>query len=165
MVFVQSGRFLMGSQTGDPDERPIHEVELGPYWIGKYAVTQGLWGKTVGKLPGKIHTVNDRLPLVEVSWYEAVGFCNTISRAEGLECCYSIVGRIVEWKRTAEGYRLPTEAEWEYAARGGWTVEETLYSGSNNLDEVAWYLGNSGKGIHPVGGLAPGKWTPFYAAD
>jgi len=154
-VLIQDGRFLMGSESGDPDELPVHEVELGRFWIGKYTVTQGLWKRVAGKLPEKTRAQDARLPLVEVSWYEAVAFCNALSRDQGLECCYESSGKIVEWKKTSDGYRLPTEAEWEYAARGGTTSRGTLYSGSDNLDEVAWYLGNSGRETHPVGTKGP----------
>jgi len=84
-----------------------------------------------------------------VSWLEAVKFCNALSELEGLTPAYRISGDTVTWNREAAGYRLPTESEWEFAARGGGSH---LYSGSNDLDTVGWYGSNSGMTTHDVGG-------------
>jgi formylglycine-generating enzyme len=110
-------------------------------------ITQGLYQKVMGKNPSPFKGVN--LPVVMVSWYDAVAFANKLSKMEGREMCYEINGKDVQWtNKDCKGWRLPTEAEWEYAARGG---ENFKYAGSNNADEVAWFAENSMDKIHNVG--------------
>ena len=159
-VSVPSGSFMMGALEGDKEaygnEKPRHNVTLSRGMsVCAYACTQALYEKVMGKNAshhkGSIH------PVVEVSWCDAVLFCNRLSALEGLEPCYELPepfentmkwSQKVIWNREANGYRLPTEAEWEYCARGG---EEHLYSGSDDIDEVAWYDGNSNHETHGVG--------------
>ena len=146
MVQISAGEFMMGAleddKSADDDERPRHQVTLTrDFLIGKYQVTQALWESVMGSNPSEFKGVNS--PVENVSWFEVVEFCNKLSELEGLEPAYTINGENVTCNWSAKGYRLPTEVEWEYSARGG---EYHKYSGSNNSDEVAWYSSNSYKG-------------------
>lgn len=152
MVFVKGGSFQMGSDDGRDNEKPIHSVTVSDFYIGKYEVTQKEWKAVMGSNPSRWK--GDNLPVEKVSWYDAVEFCNKKSEKEGLQKCYSGSGKNITCDFTKNGYRLPTEAEWEYAARGGIESENPnsrLYSGSNNIDDVAWYDSNSGRKTHQVG--------------
>ena len=144
MVYVQGGEFVMGAtpeQTGArDDEKPAHKVKLSTYCIGKYEITQAQYQAVMGENPSSFK--GDDLPVEQVSWLKAVEFCNKLSALTGHK------------------YVLPTEAQWEFAARGGVKSKGYLYSGSNDINEVAWYMENSGvkdtlKGgsTHPVGTL------------
>ena len=135
MVKVEGGTFLMGAteeQGNDAfdNEKPVHELTLDDYYIGETEVTQELWKAIMGNNPSDWE--GDNLPVEEVSWGDAQKF---IKKLNGV---------------TGRTFRLPTEAEWEYAARGGKNSKEYKYSGSNSIDEVAWYEGNSGDKTHPV---------------
>ncbi len=151
MVLVPAGTYMMGSNNGDSDEKPVHQVTISKaYYMGKYEVTQAEWVKIMGHNPS--NWKGDTLPVESVSWNEAVEYCNKRSLAEGLMPCYSSNGSTIYCNFSANGYRLPTEAEWEWAARGG--GKDLLhydYSGSNNVGTVAWYTDNSGGRTHPVG--------------
>jgi len=149
MIFVQGGTFQMGSNSGDSDEKPIHTVTVSGFYIGKYEVTQKEWKEVMGNNPS--NWKGDDLPVEKVSWYDAVEFCNKKSKAEGLTPCYSGSGKNIKCDFSANGYRLPTEAEWEYAARGGNKSNGYKYSGSNTIGNVAWYDSNSNKKTHTVG--------------
>ena len=149
MVRVSAGEFMMRrmSMWSYDDEKPRHKVRLTrDFFIGKYAVTQALWESVMGSNPSKFKGANR--PVEQVSWFDVVDFCNKLSKREGLELAYMVNGKTVICNWNAKGYRLPTEAEWEYSARGG---EYHKYSGSNKVDEVAWYDDNSGDETHPVG--------------
>ncbi|NMF57697.1 SUMF1/EgtB/PvdO family nonheme iron enzyme [Pseudanabaena yagii] len=135
LVKVPAGKFMMGSDEYD-NEEPIHEVQLKEFLIGKYAVTNAQWQsvmKTKGSTNCDKKFQRDLRPVVGVSWHDARAFCKKLSQQIGREV------------------RLPTEAEWEYAARGANQSKGFIYAGSNNLDEVAWYRDNSGSVTHPVG--------------
>ncbi len=150
MVFVRGGTFQMGSNDGDSNEKPVHSVTLSDFYIGKYEVTQKEWQEVMGNTPSNFK--GDNLPVEKVSWYDAVEFCNKQSDKEGITRCYSGSGKNITCNFNANGYRLPTEAEWEYAARGGNNARYYKYSGSNTVGNVAWCEENSGKKTHPVGG-------------
>lgn len=143
MVKVEGGTFKMGSTNND-----IHQVTLDAFYIGKFPVTQREWEVVMGSNPSGFKGT-DR-PVERVSWYEAVDFCNALSKREGFEECYKIDGANVVLDVHAIGYRLPTEAEWEYAARGGNKSRGYTFAGSNSLGEVGWYEDNSGKTTHSV---------------
>lgn len=137
MVYVSGGSFTMGAtpeQGSDAydDEKPAHQVSLSGYYIGAYEVTQGQWEKVMGSNPSSFKK-GDNYPVENVSWEDAQAFCRELIR------------------RTSKRYVLPTEAQWEYAARGGNRNERAKYSGSDVVDVVAWYDGNSGSSTHPVG--------------
>jgi formylglycine-generating enzyme required for sulfatase activity len=160
MVRVPAGTFMMGSNGGDDDETP-HRVTISKaFYIGKYEVTQKEWrdvmGTTVRQQQDKaaynfgLAGEGDDYPMYYVSWLEAVEYCNRRSEKEGLSPAYTVSGSAVTWNRGANGYRLPTEAEWEYAAKGGGSGTYD-YAGSNDADSVAWYSSNSGNSTHPVG--------------
>ena len=155
MVRVPAGDFMMGALDDDGDafdeEKPRHKVTLTrDFLIGQYAVTQALWDSVMGSNPS--HFKGATGPVEYVSWFEVVFFCNKLSEKEDLEPVYTIYGHVVSCNWDAKGYRLPTEAEWEYAARGG---EYHKYSGSDNVDEVGWYTKNSGRRTRPVGHKKP----------
>jgi len=128
MVWVPSGTFMMGSPSGESGryeyEGPVHRVTLDGFWIGKFAVTQSLYEEIMGKNPSRFEG-EDR-PVERVSWDDAMEFCGKLSSLTG------------------KPFTLPTEAQWEYAARGGSLSKGYKYSGSNNLDDVGWYDENSG---------------------
>ena len=142
MVYVSGGTFTMGatSEQGSDawgDEKPTHSVTLSSFYLCKYEVTQALWRAVMGNNPSWFEGNN--LPVEWVSWDDCQTF---ISRLNNL---------------TGKNFRLPTEAEWEYAARGGNRSRGYKYSGSNTLSDVAWYDGNSGIEIHPVGTKSPNE--------
>jgi len=153
-VRVEGGTFQMGSNNGKDNEKPVHTVKITGLYMGKYEVTQKEWTAVMGSNPSEFK--GDNLPVENVSWYDAVEYCNRLSEKEKLTPAYTINGTNVTWNRNANGYRLPTEAEWEYAARGGnGSPGNYTYAGSNNVDEVAWYDKNSVGSTQEVGAKKP----------
>ncbi len=119
------------------------------FYIADTEVTQALYKSVTGENPSRFNG-GDLRPVEQVSWYDAVEFCNRLSEMKGLEKCYSGSGEDIECDFTKNGYRLPTESEWKYAAKGGDKSKGFKYSGSNDIGEVAWYDGNSSGETHPV---------------
>jgi sulfatase modifying factor 1 len=156
MVLVEAGSFEMGSETGYADEQPVHTVRVTrPFLIGRYEVTFEEYDRFCGEAgkarPDDRGYGRGKRPAMGADWYEAAAFCNWLSQKQGLAPCYSGAGKSTTCDFSAGGYRLPTEAEWEYAARGGQQGRGTTYAGSDNPDEVGWYAANSDGETHPVG--------------
>jgi formylglycine-generating enzyme required for sulfatase activity len=153
MVSVPAGKFLMGSADGQPDERPPHEVTLDAFLIDRAEITQEQFGKVV--LGNPSHFKGPDRPVEQISWAEAARFCNERSKREGLEPCYN---DDAECNFKASGYRLPTEAEWEYACRAGATSDYYFGPDPQRLAEHAWYGENGAKTTHPVAAKKPNAW-------
>ena len=140
-VLINGGTFKMGSPAGEDwrsNDETQHLVRVAPFYMAKYEVTQKLWREVTGKNPSNFS--GDNLPVESVSWLEAVEFCNALSHRDGRTPAYTVAdgGATVTWNRAANGYRLPTEAEWEYAARAGTTTP--FYSRKvPGADEVNFY--------------------------
>lgn len=151
LILVEAGTFKMGSNDGESDEKPVHSVTISKdFYIGKYEVTQKQWKAVMDSNPS--HFEGDNLPVEKVSWYDAVEFCNKLSQKEGLSLYYIISGKKVTTNIKSNGYRLPTEAQWEYAAKGGNKSRSYKYAGSNSVDNVAWYSKTTkNKVTKPVG--------------
>jgi len=154
LVTIPAGRFTMGNARGAADEQPPHEVELGSFLVDKYEVTQDLLAKL--EFPNPSHFKGDRRPAEQIRWTDAALICNARSRAEGLEPCYDEATFACNFD--ASGYRLPTEAEWEYAARAGSSEDEPLEAPLPRLDQQACYAGNSGQQTDVVGKRRPNAW-------
>lgn len=149
MTKVAGGSFLMGSISGYSSEEPVHEVTVDSFYMGTYEVTQDIYEEVMGTNPS--YWKGAKLPVEQVSWYDAVAFANALSRKDGLEEVYTINGETVSCDWSKKGYRLPTEAEWEYAARGGAKSQGYTYAGSNTVGDVAWYNNNSEDMTHDAG--------------
>ncbi|MBX7240116.1 MAG: formylglycine-generating enzyme family protein [Bacteroidia bacterium] len=144
MIAIEKGAFYMGSEEGNKDELPVHSVWTDNFYLSKYEVTVGQWkiycketGRESVLFPGGSSDWNNDLPVSGVTWYEATDFCKWLSEKTGLN------------------YRLPAEAEWEYAARGGNLAENKRYSGGSDANQLAWYNENSMLMAHPVGMKKP----------
>lgn len=178
MIYVEGGTFTMGDTRGEGfrRERPVHEVTLSSFYIAKYPVTQAEWDSIMVDWE-HIYSGNPNNPADSVTWYAALVYCNKRSIKEGLTPVYTINGstdpddwgplplisspvwNMVTCDWDAIGYRLLTESEWEYAARGATNDPDYLYAGSDDVDEVAWFSYNSHDGerrmTQPVGKKAP----------
>ena len=147
---IEPGSFRMGSENGDDDEKPVHQVTLTkPFWLAKTEVTQAQWRQVMGSNPSNF--IGDTLPVEQVSWDDAMEFCRKLTQMERQ------AGRLPEGYE----YTLPTEAQWEYACRAGTTGDYATSTGSGqagNLDAMAWYRENSGSKTHPVGTKQANAW-------
>ena len=182
MVLIPKGSFTMGALENDTEaqdsEKPPHKVRLSQnFWMGKYQVSQGLWESVLGSNPCSSYFVDKNHPVANICWFDAVAFCNRYSLQEGKDPVYDGLGEYqvgsaatlsdqelqtlsvnITMNRYANGYRLPTEAEWEYASRA---QKPFLYAGSDELREVGVYFTNSGPTPH-VGGQKKGNGFGLY---
>ena len=138
MILVEGGTFQMGSTSGYSDEKPVHNVTLSDYYIGETEVTQELWQAVMGSNPSCC-SKGSKLPVEKVSWND----------------CQTFITKLNEL--TGQNFRLPTEAEWEFAAKGGTQSKGYTYSGSNTIGDVAWYTSNSSSKTHEVATKAPNE--------
>jgi len=138
---IQPGEFQMGAPDGDKDEQPVHTVRISkPFYLGKYEVTQAQWQAVMGNNPSAF-TGDPTRPVENVSWEDVQEFIRRLNTKEG-----------------GTTYRLPTEAEWEYAARAGTTTAYSFGNDKSQLSQYAWYADTSGSQTHPVGKLKPNAW-------
>jgi formylglycine-generating enzyme required for sulfatase activity len=140
LVFVEGGTFTMGSDSGPLDERPAHAVSVGSFWMNETEITQGEYKSVTGWMENSDFAqkkIGQRYPVILSDWMHAINYCNARSAREGLTPAYTIKYGKVTWNRLANGYRLPTEAEWEYASKGGTNHDSFIYPGSDDVAEVA----------------------------
>ncbi len=205
-ILIPAGSFVMGTPDGSGEEpqenchdgskgeSPQHEILLDhPFYLKQTEVTQKEWLAVMGEEATEFHftACGDYCPAETLTWYEAIAYCNSLSELEGFEKCYGISGDTVTWPKGYDclGYRLPTEAEWEYAARAGTDtplyngeIQECLCGEESGLDDIAWYCGNSEvtyegcsttgigsegpqcSGPHPVGLKEPNPWQLYDMA-
>jgi formylglycine-generating enzyme required for sulfatase activity len=159
MIYLPGGEFTMGSDRGNPDEAPSHRVKVTGFLMDKFEVTHALFAKA--QLPNPSHWQdNPAKPVERVRWRDAKQYCNERSIMEGLQPCYDEKTPDLDCNYQANGYRLPTEAEWEYASRAG-TAGEFDFGAGDKLKQFAWFDGNADAKTHPVGQKKPNRWGFF----
>ena len=146
----------MGSKRGEADESPAHKVWVDSFLMDKYELIQEQYVKLVGTNPSSFR--GPKRPVDTITWTDAALYCNLRSRAEGLQPCYDEESETWECSFQANGYRLPTEAEWEYACRAGTSTKYSFGNDVRKLKAYAWFTGNSVKKTHPVGQKKPNRW-------
>jgi formylglycine-generating enzyme required for sulfatase activity len=156
MVLLPAGTFTMGDAAGRPDETP-HRVTVSAFYLDRYPVTQELYEKVMGVNPSK--RKDSKCPVERTQWTDAVRFCNKCSELQGLTPCYDLT--TWECSFEADGYRLPTEAEWEYACRAGSATRYCFGDAEQDLPRYAWLKPGSQGKTHPVGQKQPNPWGLF----
>jgi formylglycine-generating enzyme required for sulfatase activity len=153
MIYLEGGEFVMGTDNGNPDEAPAHKVRVSPFLMDKFEVTQEMFRQA--QLPNPSHwQENAQKPVERVRWLDAKRYCNERSLLEQLQPCYNEKTANWDCNFSAGGYRLPTEAEWEYACRAG-TEGPYDFDRADKLRQYAWFLENSDEKTHIVGQKKP----------
>ena len=171
MIFVEGGTFNMGCNNQERNERPVHQVSIKDFYISNHLVSQQEYMSLMNNNPSYFEDNNN--PVESISWYNAIEYCNRKSVLDNLTPCYTLNGvddvsrwdtKLEKWDNifcniSVNGYRLPTEEEWEYAARGGkkLSANNYLYSGSNDINSVAFYYVNSNDSTHNIMQLQPNE--------
>ena len=156
MIYLPGGEFMMGSGQGSPDEAPPHKISVTAFALDKFEVTHEMFSKV--QLPNPSHWQDSPTkPVERVRWRDAKQYCNERSLLEGLKPCYNEKTSDWDCDYSANGYRLPTEAEWEYAARAG-TDGPYDFGQSDKLRQYAWFAGTADQKTHPVGQKKPNLW-------
>jgi formylglycine-generating enzyme required for sulfatase activity len=169
-VLLDGGAFTMGSPANEPrraGNETAHQVTVSSFYIGKYEVTQAEYQELMGANPSLFKGEN--LPVEQVNWFNAVAYCNRLSERDELKPAYAIAGQNVTWDKTANGYRLPTEAEWEYACRAGtstpFSTGNNITSDQANFNGTLPYNNNSRTAYRqrtaPVGSFAPNSFGAY----
>ncbi|MBN1592900.1 MAG: formylglycine-generating enzyme family protein [Candidatus Coatesbacteria bacterium] len=173
MLSVPGGSFLMGSPEDEPDreacEGPRRTVAISAFELSETEITQAQWEAVMGW--NHCWFSGETFPVESLTWFDCANFCNTLSEIAGLEKCYTITNEVyndgqiasadVSWDLNANGYRLPTEGEWEFACRAGTTTRFNTGGSDEDLGIAGWFEGNSGMTIHNVGEKGPNAWG-FY---
>jgi formylglycine-generating enzyme required for sulfatase activity len=154
MVKLPAGEFLMGDTKGEEDEKPPHRVRVSAFYMDVSEVTQAAFQAMLGRNPAK--SIGDAKPVERVSWFAAIQYCKMRSTRENLKPGYNL--KTMECDYAASGYRLPTEAEWEYACRAGATTSWSFGNNPNELDKHGWSKQNSGATTHIVKEKAANPW-------
>ncbi|MBI5821006.1 MAG: SUMF1/EgtB/PvdO family nonheme iron enzyme [Verrucomicrobia bacterium] len=159
MVLIPAGEFVMGHAGGKPDEVPAHTVRVEAFLMDRTEITQQQFAKLMRDNPSPSHFRGPDRPVEQVSWSEAALYCNLRSKDEGLQPCYDET--TAKCNFAANGYHLPTEAEWEYACRAGTTTGYSFGADPRQLSQHGWFAENAGKTTQPVARKKPNAWGLF----
>jgi formylglycine-generating enzyme required for sulfatase activity len=157
MALIPAGEFTMGDNNGDADEKPAHMARVSAFYLDTREITQKAYQSLMEKNPSK--SQGSDKPVEQVDWYHAALYCNMRSLKEGLKPCYD--AKTLACDFAADGYRLPTEAEWEYACRAGTSTRFSCGDDAVKLKGAAWFKANADQATHPVGQKMPNAWRLY----